>query len=155
MSDLQTKLEESVNLTLRNGVQEGKMLFFVWREDGEKSALLAEIPESPEEKDGIAKAVRDFMREEDVETYTSVFEAWSLPPGHEDAERIAKEGGSIAEHPDRMEIVFGYGESRDGEKRSVVYSIERNEHGQAVDYHLMDTSEADQFGGRFAGLLAE
>lgn len=154
MSELQAKLEESVNLTLRNGVAEGQMLFFVWREDGAKSALVAEVPNDTEAKDGIARAVRQFMQEESVETYTSVFEAWSLPPGHKDAERIAREGGSIAEHPDRIEVVFGYGENLSGEKRSVVYGIERDDDGKVTDYQVWDVSDADQFGGRFSGLLA-
>jgi hypothetical protein len=126
--------------------------FVLERADGEV-AIFATPWENERHKDITVFALREIMREEGVQRYSFISEAWMAPaPPWADENTTRVKGHEMpSQRPDRVEIVMISASDKDTIK-SAILRIVRGEAGTVVRLDR-DRADTKAISGRFAELL--
>jgi hypothetical protein len=105
---------------------------------------------SHEEKHNVVAHLRQLFREQEVQRYVFMCEAWeTVVPT---LEQVKEWVGRIDKHPDRREIITIVAEDRNGKSLAGCYYILRPEHGPAK-LSPLKMNEASESAGQLVGLL--
>lgn len=102
-----------------------------------------------DEKDMAIAFLRDKFKEENVQRFVFIVEAWIVKG------KNALSGPQPSKHPDRREVLRITAEDRNGSTMSGHYYILRPEHGPATLSDFHEDPEAYAMAGRMTGLLDE
>lgn len=128
--------------------------WYLWSQHGlfgEPKLFIVETPfDGPEEKEATAKIMKEWMRLTKVKFYCFVTEAYMLRLSTPEPGEELKIPKSIADHPDRIEVLGCFSES---ETASISTTFEIGRKGwQRTLNNRVDTDHPSD-DGRFVGLL--
>jgi hypothetical protein len=107
----------------------------------------------PGTKDEAVAQVRTFLQACDAVRVAFIDEAWVLDQENADIDRIYREGGTIRNHPGRIEVVIVSAE--DQTEGVIMATREIIRHGNRAVLGKLKIVEMDQLEGRMVGLLPQ
>lgn len=123
-------------------------MWFAETKSGDRLGILTPF-ESGTSKDVISQVIKQMFRDKQVVRFIFATEAWSLDPMPTRMEDIPT--GSIANHPDKVEVLMLNGEDVNGETITALFKIKRDKEKPYLDDYKVHRMTGGE--GRFTGML--